>query len=154
MLDLTRRIRRPEELDDFLKDLTAAGSAFENMADALVYAGALAYEHGLARRPFDKTGEQIPATVFLNAGYDSLINMLAAEVADDYDVLLPDRTDERLRIFEEYAAAGLYYLKDLLERDSRRPKVEVLRDLTLDAYKEKQGDYDTDFEQLLNELEK
>ncbi len=157
VLELNKRIRRPEEDDGFLKELTVSGDmakdgVFKTMAEALVYAAALAYQRDLPRRSFEKTAEPIPAVIFLNSQYDGFINMLAAEVTKDYQVLLPERSDERVRIFEELAAAGIALLRQSLERDSRRLKVDVIRDLTLEAYRIATVDHDADFDELLNEL--
>lgn len=152
MLDLGKRIRRPEELDEFMQKLVSSEGVFTNMADALVYAAALAFYEHLPRKAFVKTGEQIASTVFLNAGYDGFIAMLAAEAAGDYDILGTDRQDERLLIFEELANAGLQRMHTILSTDTRHP-VEVIRDLTLRAFTESASHFVPDLDHLISELD-
>lgn len=154
-LDLNRRIRRPALDDDFLKSLTPEKGqepAFATMADALVFLAAFAYYRNLRRRPFEKTAEPIPASVFINGGYDGFIDLLTADAAQDYEILSSNRTDERIEIFEELAAAGISELQDVIERERRSP-VDVIRDLALDTFTEMRDAERPDFEQLLGKLE-
>lgn len=61
-----------------------------------------------------------------------LVNMLAISQTDDPAILLDDRFDDRIKIFEEYANGGLEVLRELLDQ-SHKPAVDVLRDLIVQA---------------------
>jgi len=150
-LDLSKRVRRPFEDEDIIKDLVfSAEPAFGTMADLLVFAAAFAYYEGLPRKSFEKAGEPISLSVFVNAQYDGFIFMLAAQSTGDFAIASAARTDEVVQAFEEYSAAGLTALRQKLS--GHRPAVDALRDLALVAFTPRQVSPDPDFEKLMSEL--
>lgn len=144
------RVRRPADRDQLLKDLTAEKEPFGSMAAAMVFAAALGYARG-QREEFSKTSEEIPWEVFVNAGAEPLIDMLAAATTDDKDILASDRDEDRVRIFEEYAAGGLELIAERLDSDHRTP-LDALIDLTLEFEKKEDTGGEIDLEAIAADL--
>ena len=152
-LDLSKRVRRPAQFEEMIRGLVSGSPpAFTTMADLLVYAAAFAYHRDVDRRAFENASEPIALSVFINSQYDGFILMLAAQASGDFGIADVARTDDVILIFEEYAAAGLAMLQDVLQRERRREPVDVLRDLALEAFTTLETKSDPDFTKLLNEL--
>lgn len=94
--------------------------AFQTYADVIVFAAALGVKRK-KRIPIEevsrKEPEPIPQEHFISRGYEGVINILAFTAVQDIDVLKKDEIteEERIKIFEEYANAGLQILKDNLK---------------------------------------
>ena len=144
------RIRRPAEQDGLLKDLTESKLPFTSMAAAMVFAAALGYSKE-RRSPFAKTAEEIPWEVFVNAGAEPFIDMLAAVASEDKDILAAERDEDRVLIFEEYASGGLEIIAERLGADHRAP-LDTLLDLALEAERRDEGDGDIDLEAIAADL--
>lgn len=125
-----RRIRRPADKDSVLRTLVEAGP-FRAMRDALIFAAAVGYAHGI-RVEFTQSGEPLRWDVLANKqSSEQLINMMAVAALDDLEVLRPERFDERITIFEEYANGGLEVISQLLNHSSRQP-VDTIVSLVLE----------------------
>ena len=144
------RIRRPLERSPLMKELTDQKEPFSSMAAVMVFAAAVGYSKG-RRAEFAKTDEEIPWDVFVNAGAEPFINMLAAVASADKDILAHDRDDDRIRIFEEYAAGGLEIIAERLEGDHRAP-LDRLLDLALEAERRDEAAGDIDLEAIAADL--
>src|SRR5262245_40328851 len=122
-----RRVRRPSDKSALLDQLTHEGP-FEAYRDVLGFAASLGFFHG-RRVPFEKTAEPIAWETFTNRqGNEMLVDMIAAAVVDDVNILSGDAFEERLRIFEEYANGGLEILQERLS-NSRRSAADAVHDL-------------------------
>ena len=151
MLDLSKRIRRPSEFKELIHSLVQGSEpSFGNMADLLVFAAAYAYDSGLAKRPFEGSDEPIAMSVFINSRYDGFMLMLAAQSTGDFNIVAPERSDEVVSVFEEYASAGLELISQAVLQ--RRKQVDIVRDLALTAFSPLISNADLDFQTLLNEL--
>lgn len=132
------RVRRPIEREDLLRELTREKEPFATMAAAMIFAAALGFARE-RRTAFSKTSEEIPWDVFVNAGAQPLIDMLAAVASEDKDILAADREEDRIRIFEEYACGGLEIIAERLVV-APRGAVDTLIDLALEAEVQHAGD--------------
>jgi dnd system-associated protein 4 len=144
------RVRRPADREALLKELTDSKLPFSSMAAAMVYAAALGYSKG-RRSTFAKSAEEIPWEVFVNAGAEPFIDMLAAVASEDKDILAGDRDEDRVLIFEEYASGGLEIIAERLDADHRAP-LDTLVDLALEAERRDEGDGEIDLEAIAADL--
>jgi dnd system-associated protein 4 len=126
------RVRRSTEKEDLLSSIVE-GKPFESIASALTFAAALGYAQG-RRVPLANVdpGTNIRWEIFQNDGA-VLAGMIAAGANDDIEIVAPDRVEDRIEIFEEYANGGLEILsEEIAARGARTPR-EVVLDLVLDA---------------------
>lgn len=144
------RVRRPLDRSSLIKDLTDQKEPFSSMAAVMVFAAAVGYSKG-RRVEFSKTDEEIPWDVLVNAGAEPFINMLAAVASEDKDILGNDRDDDRVRIFEEYAAGGLEIIADRSQGDHRAP-LDRLLDLVLESERRDESAGDIDLEAIAADL--
>lgn len=129
-----RRVRRPKDKEPLIKKLVDDEHVFDTYRDLLVFAAGLGFAKS-RQRPFEQSSEPIPWSVFSGVGLDGFVNMLAAVTDDDYTILDPERYDERLKVFEEYANGGLEVIHELLAHSSR-PSLDVLVQLMMEAGQE------------------
>jgi dnd system-associated protein 4 len=122
------RLRRPVDKEDVVQAIID-NQPFATMAAALLFAAAVGYAHD-RREPFDK-GQELLWEPFANAGAGPFLDMLAAAVADEKDVLSVERDDDRVLIFEEYANGGLAVIRDCLAARGGSP-LEALLTLVLE----------------------
>ncbi len=119
-----RRVRRPKDKEPLIKKLVDDEHVFDAYRDLLVFAAGLGFARN-RRQSFEHSSEPIPWSVFSGVGLDGFVNMLAAVTDDDYTILDPERYDERLKVFEEYANGGLEVIHELLGHSSR-PSLDIL----------------------------
>lgn len=116
-----RRVRVPKDKEALIAKLTrsddSANGVFQTKADLLTFAAVLAYSKKKTGIPFETTSEPIRQEVFQRSGYDTVINLLALATSRDPRCLANDDEAEELRvtIFEEYANAGLEFLRHELQ---------------------------------------
>ncbi|NJK38821.1 MAG: DNA phosphorothioation-associated protein 4 [Oscillatoriales cyanobacterium RM2_1_1] len=111
------RIKVAKDKAKLIKDLKVdeeTTGAFQSYVDVLVFAAALGAKHG-KREPiqeYSKEIDPIRQDIFSNKGYDQVINLLAITAKNDPKVLASNESaeEERIKIFEEYANAGLEIL--------------------------------------------
>ncbi|WP_405539112.1 DNA phosphorothioation-associated protein 4 [Streptomyces antimycoticus] len=128
------RFRRPAAHEQLLSDLTGKDGPFRALVDALMFAAALGRRKGKPA-PFDKAGESIRLALMDGRQYgDVLIDMIAAaEAHDDPKILADERLAERIKIFEEYANAGLNFIQGELNTSGSRDLVTIVSSLVMDA---------------------
>ncbi len=104
------------ELVKALKDGSDMNGPFQTYADVIVFAAALGAKRG-KRIPVEEVSsnpDPIPQEHFISRKYETFINLLA--VADTQEPkILSDNEDieaSRIRIFEEYANAGLELIEN------------------------------------------
>lgn len=116
------RIAPPKALEDELEKLVVADPQgkhplFETKQKALMFAAALGRWRERNRESVDRKGTAIRYDIFQRALDDGYVDALAiAATGGDLKVLAPERDDERVTIFEEYAQAGL---EEMIERFNR-----------------------------------
>ena len=114
------RIRRPKEFEDFMSDLAIKNSkekkVFTNLKDLLVFCAAFcAHEGKEYKRPFKETAEENLLMFYEKDPYAmEFLNALAIYDTEDVLVISPERHNEKLEIFAEYASGGLALLKQKL----------------------------------------
>ena len=127
------RVRRPKDKDDLLDRIVDGdGNAFGARYEALTFCAALGYARG-KRVPFAETGDPIRWEQFQSVGGAALSSMLAVASSDDPEIVAPERIEDRIRIFEEYANGGLDVLAGELEKRPKMTPREVVLQLVLDA---------------------
>lgn len=129
---MTDRVRRPKHYEDFMAELKDSGS-FDTLKDALVFAACL----GLSRNQkvsFKDSAEPIPIQYF-RAEFDKMIiNTIAIRDTGDPMVMADARSDESIKIFEEYACGGLEVMNNLIA-GSQFSVEEALIDLVMSTQK-------------------
>ncbi|WP_448596902.1 DNA phosphorothioation-associated protein 4 [Thermoleptolyngbya sp.] len=115
------RIKVAKDKAELLKALQAkedTPGTFQSYADALVFAAALGMKRG-RREPIAKYSDIDPIRqdIFQNRGYDQVINLLAVVSSNNPKILAStdEAEAERVKIFEEYANAGLEILEGVLK---------------------------------------
>ncbi len=115
------RIKVAKDKAELLKALQAkedTPGTFQSYADALVFAAALGMKRG-QREPIAKYSDIDPIRqdIFQNKGYDQVINLLAVVSSNNPKILAStdEAEAERVKIFEEYANAGLEILEGVLK---------------------------------------
>lgn len=104
-----RRIRRPKAYENFMSEVCKGENRiFSSYKDFLVFCASYGASKG-ERVPFESTAEQINLSTFKNKDID-FINILAVWETNDPKVLVDERSEERYKIFEEYAHSGLKLL--------------------------------------------
>ena len=109
---MSGRIAPPKELETALDRFTTAEvqgglPLFETKQKALMFAAASLGRRRGKREPLDRKGVAIRYEIFERTLDEGFIDALAIATTGDLKVLAPDRADERVLIFEEYAYAGL-----------------------------------------------
>lgn len=119
---MTGRVAPPKALEDDLEKLVVADPQgkhplFETKQKALMFAAALARWRDVQRRTVDRKGIAIRYDIFQRALDDGYVDALAiAAHENDLKVLAPDRDEDRITVFEQYAQAGLEEMIDRFNR--------------------------------------
>jgi dnd system-associated protein 4 len=110
------------DLKALLEDLTTASRRyafplFETKQKALMFSAALGRHLKRKRAPSSRdSGAAIRFDIFQKGSDDEFVFALGVDDADDLRVLHPDREEEIVVSFEEYAAAGLREILSLASR--------------------------------------
>ena len=122
-----RDIQRDVEFEDIVKKLAEqkhphlAASLFRTMRELLCFCAVVGFNNGV-RRPLGKKTETIPSRVFENNDMAiDLIYLLALSETKTAEVLKPERENEAVQIFEEYASGGLECVKSWLAKTPTDP---------------------------------
>lgn len=108
-----RRIYRPAKYEKIIEKLTDDGF-FETKQAVMMFAAATGHYLG-KREHRDKAGEGIRWSTFEGNNDDAFIHALALAESGAIDILGRDRQeedDDPIKVFEEYATAGLQYIQD------------------------------------------
>ena len=123
------RIQIDEANSDFIKLLSTnepgSEAPFKTMADAVAFAASYGASLGkpLPIATPAKSPDPIRMDIFVNNGYERLIDLLAAYHLGDVREALNDSdqsTATRIKVFEGYANAGLLRMKDTLSTTADR----------------------------------
>ena len=107
-------ITRPAKFEKLIDILTEPG-LFETKQAAMTFAAAVGWRFARKREARGKGGNEIRWNVFETSNDDAFIHALALAESDAIEILGRDRAeneDDPIRVFEEYATAGLQYLQD------------------------------------------
>jgi dnd system-associated protein 4 len=146
------RVRRPADKDELLNRLTSReeNGPFTTYKDAMVFAAALGYANR-RREPFSKSSEPIDWSVFSGFGDEALVNMLPIAEEERLELLAPERFDERIRWFEEYANGGLSLLQQRLASSTQEP-LDIILDLIQAGREPQKEAWEPDWETLAGRL--
>ncbi|WP_280771819.1 DNA phosphorothioation-associated protein 4 [Salipaludibacillus daqingensis] len=103
-----RRVRRPKDQEAYytmLVDKEEYG-IFSTYKDIFMLAGLIGFFYK-RKKSFDNSTEGISWNVFNLNTDEIVIDMVAIKDTKDLDIINPDRFDDKITIFEEYAAGGL-----------------------------------------------
>lgn len=149
---MIRRVRRPAQHEQLMKRLAGDDGPFSTLAEVLTFAAGLGYSEG-KRETFTTSGEQIDFDVFQRLGVEGFIDMLAAAVHDEVAILGPDKADERLTVFEEFANGGLDILQSRLAQS--KADLDTLLAIVLERERDvapEEPEGGVDFDAVVDEL--
>ena len=131
-----------------MQELQVEGG-FPTFRDILLFAAAVGFRQG-RRVPFSEAaGDPIRYDVLTGPSYsDTLVNMIAANVVDDPEILDDTRIEERVQIFEEYANGGLEYIQEQCNV-RHQPAELVVIDLVTQAFNTDGGAKPASIDELL-----
>jgi dnd system-associated protein 4 len=144
------RARRPAEHERLIQELRN-DARFGAFRDILVFAAALGFRND-RRKPLTKSaGDPIRYEVLISgSGFsEALINMIAAKVTDDPEIMDDHRLEERLKIFEEYANGGLDCIQEQINVRHQTAAL-VVADLVTEALSDSSGASAASVEELLS----
>jgi dnd system-associated protein 4 len=110
---MATRFRRPKDKEEIFKSLVQNEDApFLTFKDVFLMAACLGFKNS-NRIELPPGGEQIPWSVFSESTDQAIVNAIALCEKGEFNILLDkeEQTDEKFRIIEEYANAGLNVLK-------------------------------------------
>jgi dnd system-associated protein 4 len=124
---------------------------FPTYRDILLFAAAVGYRQERPVPFSNASGDPIRYETMTTPVFsDTLINMIAANVmTDDPEIMDATRTEERIKIFEEYANGGLEYLQEQVNVRSRPANLIVI-DLVTEAFGEDGGAKPASVDELLS----
>lgn len=142
------RARRPQQHEALMLELQTEGK-FPTYRDILLFAAAVGFRQD-RRVPFTaSSGDPIRSDVLMAPGFsDTLINMIAANVVDDPEIMDDTRMDERFKIFEEYANGGLEYIQEQVNV-RHQPAALVVIDLVTETFADDAGVKPVSVDELL-----
>ena len=122
---------------------------FPTYRDILLFAAAVGFRQD-RRVPFTaSSGDPIRSDVLMAPGFsDTLINMIAAIVVDDPEIMDDTHMDERFKIFEEYANGGLEYIQEQVNV-RHQPAALVVIDLVTETFADDSGAKPVSVDELL-----
>lgn len=123
---------------------------FPTYRDILLFAAAVGFRQERRVSFTSSSGDAIRYEVLTAPGFsDTLINMMAANVvADDPEIMDVARTEERIKIFEEYVNGGLEYIQEQVNV-SRQPAALVVINLVTEAFANDGGAKPVSVDELL-----
>lgn len=124
-LQQVNRVRRPKDQEEFLKVLTKDDKIFSSYKSALVFCASVGYRFSL-KVPFKESGEPIRIEIFNTETDIPFMYALALADKGDIDLMKEGNFSEVVKIFEEYANAGLIYLRELYDNETPVENLEVL----------------------------
>lgn len=119
------RVRRPKAHEEFLKLLTKDDNIFSSYKNALVFCASVGYRFS-RKTPFEESGEPIRIEIFNTETDIPFMYALALADTEDIELMKESNFPKVVKIFEEYANAGLIYLVDLYDRETPVENLEVL----------------------------
>ena len=120
------RVRRPKKYDALLNLLKDKDDGvFATLKSALVFSASIGFKQKI-KLEFSDSSEPIAFTLFDDYKDQPFIYSLALTEYDDVSYLREDKFLETIRLFEEYAAGGLQYLNDTLDKSNIKESIEVM----------------------------
>jgi dnd system-associated protein 4 len=114
---MSDRIRPPQDLESSVLDKLKDAGVFSTKQKGMMFAAALGYRlRGKDVRDVQlgKSGEGIRLEYFERPRDDGFIDALAVAATNELYVLADERQEERIELFEKYAAVGLLEMRKRL----------------------------------------
>jgi dnd system-associated protein 4 len=132
-----------------MQELQSEGK-FPTFRDVLLFAAAVGFRKDRRVAFTASSGDPIRYEVLTAPGFsDTLINMIAANVIDDPEIMDGTRVEERIKIFEEYANGGLEYMQEQVNV-RHQPAALLVIDLVTEALSEAGGARPVSVDELLS----
>lgn len=153
-----RNVRRPESLEPLFKRFTESQHPvtgrpiFPTLREFLCFAAVLGFNTG-KRRPLEGKLLELDGRVFdTHEQSRDIVYLIALASAKDANILLPDKEDDAITIFEEYIASGLTELEQWLKDcpDDHIGDQAILTALRRHGYF---GEKDKTIEEVLDDVE-
>lgn len=87
-------------------------SIFDSMKDVMVFCALVAIRKNKLRKPIEKRGGDPIKIEIFRQDDKNIIDIIALYESKDINILTEEMNDQKLIIFEEYANAGIAYIKD------------------------------------------
>ncbi len=150
------RIKIAKDKADLVKVLTASDDTtgvFQTYVEVMVFAAGLGAKRK-KRVPLagvSKDLEPIRLEYFENHKYDLVINLLAVSEVKEHNILADDEKleEQRIKIFEEYANAGLEILQQEL-RGAVDYSEQILLLLSSERFQQEQSEEEFDLSKFLS----
>jgi dnd system-associated protein 4 len=127
---MDNRVAPPREFEDvitrFIEPPPNGLQIFTSKAKVLLFAASLGYRRR-RRVKVERKGEPVRYDIFERAVDDSFIDAMAVAETGDLHVLDSERSDERIKIFEEYAHGGLIEMNRICFVEVGDPLSELVR---------------------------
>ena len=108
---MSNDVRRPKEYEQMLSDLCQSDKRiFLSYKDALVFSACIGYANDISRE-IDKSSEPVKMHIFKGQYDEAIFNCIGIAETEDPSILSNVKEEEKIKIFERYAAAGLDILK-------------------------------------------
>jgi dnd system-associated protein 4 len=111
---MSRRIFRDAKYEDIYQKLSEGEDAvFNQLKDVFLMAACIGYKNN-QRKKLSKRGKEFPWSVFNGSTDESIINAIALSETNNFRVVIDQQNEgdeDRETIIEEYANAGIEYLK-------------------------------------------
>ena len=153
-----RNVRRPEALEPIFKRFTEAQHPitgrpiFPTLREFLCFAAVLGFNTG-TRRSLEGRVLELDGRVFdTHEQSRDIVYLLALASTKDAQILLPEREDDAVTVFEEYVISGLHEMDIWLKEcpDDHIGDQAILSALRRNAYF---GERDKTIEDVLNDIE-
>jgi len=142
------RARRPQQHEALMQEMQNEAK-FATYRDILLFAAAVGFQQQRRVSFTASSGDPIRYGVLTDPGFsDTLINMIAANVVSDPEIMDNTRLEERIKIFEEFANGGLEYIQEQVNV-RRQPVDLVVIDLVTEALVDSGGAKQLSVNQLL-----
>ena len=107
------RVRRPQQFEEMMAELCKEKGLFKTYKDLMIFAACLGFKRR-KRVEFNKSSEPINLQIFSGSFDHTVINTIAIAETNDPTVMSSeqDKSDQRIKVFEEYACGGLEILQD------------------------------------------
>lgn len=153
------RVAPPKAYEDDLERFVTADPQgrfplFETKQKALMFAAAIGKWRAGTRTPVERKGVAIRYDIFERTFDDGYVDALGIAESADLKVLAPERGEERITIFEEYAQLGLREIVDrcfnhpgdpleallALAEEARAPQIAGLEGIDEEALRKLMGE--------------
>ena len=118
------RVKRPKQFDDLMKLLISKDEGvFDTLKGVLIFAASIGFKHK-QKMTISESGEPIAFSLFNDRREQPFIYALAISEFNDVAYLREEKFSEAINVFEEYAAGGLKYLDEIIDRDNIKESIE------------------------------